>query len=493
MAILGVSHSRGVNFIAMMKQALSEGTKEQQARARVAAVNSNSYHMKHLPNVSDDGGGITLESSKYIIGVFEVTYKKGIEGRGWFTDRVQIIEAQEAEMLADLLATKFQSSGGEGLRPLDIARVPRLFWSIVYYQHGNEYDKSEDMLMDLMLKTMMPQLNWSHLDRGGRKRAASSKARANQIQSGTMCILDDKNEARQLEELNDVLIHCEDLAMLEEAVSRAADLSKQFEKFETGINTGLVLGIYGSLLAKLALFEARPPILDDNGDTDDADCDGIQESYESDGNADNADNLDSDVENDLDLADDIMTTAIVLLRDHTKSFIHLVGDLTHYTGLVYFFHAQLQLHRKLYGMAHESCSESLRMLCKSFQILNQNGGYNVRKSGILNLNLKEGYLYNDLRKSVKFVHHIEACDQILHFWKEVLTSNGERDLVFCDSCGGDGGDGDRELCEACEVTQHGGLLKKLDGLIKEFSETLDEEKLEEMKSMLSDRVAQASS
>jgi hypothetical protein len=560
-AILGMHGSGGRSIAAFMKQALSDRAKESKARARVAAVNSKGYHMRHLPNVSDDGDGVTLASSSSMIGVFEIAYDKGIEGRGQFTEKVLIFDQTEATNVVESLSQTFlQSMGKKGVLPHDIAAVPRLFWSIVYNQQDHTYDRSQGMRMDLMLKRIAPKVNWSHLDHrgGGRSRALSSKALANEIQKGNMCILDDQNMKRKLEALHGVLIYCDGLALLEGAVTKAEELVKQIEKFDSrgtsfGLNFGLVLGIYGSLLTKVALLEALPPILDvdsnesgdqtDNASGDDPhgaeaaanlidadnesgegpdnesgddphgaeaaanlnliededpdnesgddphgaeaasnlieDEDADNESGEGPGNEsgddpeaaanliDEADNIDVGCNNDLDLADEIMTSSIAKLRNDTEVFgAHLIADLNYYTGLVCFFHAQLQLHRKLYGMAHESCVVSFFMLHQYY------------------LSLKLGKIGEDPMKAVKFVDVNQTMEQILNLWKEVLTRNGKKDMVVCDQCRGiwkkgkkefcnsGHGYGDEKKCGKCQLIESGELLQKVSCIVQTWSEEM---------------------
>ena len=85
------------------------------------------------------------------------------------------------------------SSGGGGenadgrLRPVLIAQLsPRAFWSLVYHcSEGSTEDRRPTAAatarpsVEDMLRSTLPQLDWSHLDRGGRMRALSEKAREN--------------------------------------------------------------------------------------------------------------------------------------------------------------------------------------------------------------------------------------------------------------------------------------------------------------------------
>ena len=92
----------------------------------------------------------------------------------------------------------------------------------------------------------------------------------------------------------------------------------------------------------------------------------------------------------------------------------------------------------------------------------------------------------DAMKEFKFVHVTKAIEQILNFWKEVLTRNGRKDLVFCHSCRGiwkegDGkkelvfcdssrGDGDKKLCGECQLTKSGELLQEVSEFVQMWSE-----------------------
>jgi len=79
--------------------------------------------------------------------------------------------------------------GGEGsqdgrLRPVMIAQLsPRAFWSLVFHCKESVQASTSPLSVEDMLRSTLPQLDWSHLERGGRKRVLSEKARENKRQT----------------------------------------------------------------------------------------------------------------------------------------------------------------------------------------------------------------------------------------------------------------------------------------------------------------------
>ena len=63
------------------------------------------------------------------------------------------------------------------LHPLFVAGIPSYFWSLVH--HCSNSSLSVTKSVEEMLKNMQPGLDWSHLERGGRSRTLSEKAKEN--------------------------------------------------------------------------------------------------------------------------------------------------------------------------------------------------------------------------------------------------------------------------------------------------------------------------
>ena len=66
------------------------------------------------------------------------------------------------------------------LRPLFVAGIPSYFWSLVH--NCSNSSPSVTTSVEEMLKFMQPELDWSHLKRGGRSRTLSEKAKENHCQ-----------------------------------------------------------------------------------------------------------------------------------------------------------------------------------------------------------------------------------------------------------------------------------------------------------------------
>ncbi len=122
-----------------------------------------------------------------------LSYSKGIEGRGFYEEEVEIIGLTVLKSVLESVYNTDLSDGYDGenvfegsndgrLRPVLIAQLsPRAFWSLVY--HCSEASKNDRSTMrqcaEDMLRSILPELDWSHLDRGGRMRILSEKAREN--------------------------------------------------------------------------------------------------------------------------------------------------------------------------------------------------------------------------------------------------------------------------------------------------------------------------
>ena len=151
----------------------------------------------------DEGGGVARVADDDILGrtLYAVSYSKGMEGRGTYEEQVEIIglavlrsvleSVYKTDPSSDDADLDMASSGGgennaDGrLRPVLIAQLsPRAFWSLVYHcSEGSTEDRRPAATarpsVEDMLRSTLPQLDWSHLDRGGRMRALSEKAREN--------------------------------------------------------------------------------------------------------------------------------------------------------------------------------------------------------------------------------------------------------------------------------------------------------------------------
>jgi hypothetical protein len=175
-----------------------------------------------------DGGNILGSANELDRNMYQISYGKGIEGRGRYTEQVEIIGR---DVLKSTLKTVYTSTssedstdGREMLRPAAMAQMsPRMFWSLVYHcRNQSNIAAVEDMLF-----AIMTELDWSHLKRGGRKRTLSEKAKENlrQEQLDSTQNLDAMNESnedgvRALQELEDTLLNSLDGPTTEEELRK---------------------------------------------------------------------------------------------------------------------------------------------------------------------------------------------------------------------------------------------------------------------------------
>ncbi|EED95543.1 predicted protein [Thalassiosira pseudonana CCMP1335] len=186
---------------AAMKGAVMKSYEKSRAQVRVMAVENGEFEM-----VKGDGGNVLGEtnhdgsSGELERNLYTVSYSKGIEGRGKYEEQVEIIGLDALKAVLQSVYNSRSSSGDdddseeegenvdgrEMLRPADMAQMsPRVFWSLVFQCTRTEEKKAASTQqqhhpsVEEMLQNIMPNLDWSHLERGGRKRNLSEKAKEN--------------------------------------------------------------------------------------------------------------------------------------------------------------------------------------------------------------------------------------------------------------------------------------------------------------------------
>ena len=123
-----------------------------------------------------------------------------MEGRGRYEEQVEIVALVAVKAVLQQVYNTASSNDPNGsdddehetnpnadkdgrLRPVMIAQLsPRVFWSLVYHcsqDSANVNNPTECSSVEDMLRLKLSQLDWSHLDRGGRKRVLSEKAKEN--------------------------------------------------------------------------------------------------------------------------------------------------------------------------------------------------------------------------------------------------------------------------------------------------------------------------
>lgn len=177
---------------AAMRNAVEKSYEASRASVRVAAVNAGEYSFVQVDSAVG-GGEVSLDDEMLRTTLHIVSYSKGIEGRGYYEEEVEIIGLAVLKSVLESVYDTDLSDGhdddkvGEGsndgrIRPVLIAQLsPRAFWSLVYHcsvTTKNDQSTTRPSAED-MLRSTLPQLDWSYLDRGGRMRVLSEKAREN--------------------------------------------------------------------------------------------------------------------------------------------------------------------------------------------------------------------------------------------------------------------------------------------------------------------------
>ena len=201
-----------------MRSAVSKSYEASRASVRVASVDAGEYSLQIVKSGTVMvGGGVVLGTANdhrkteegddtvdhdVDLGrtLFVASYSKGMDGRGTYEETVEIIGLAILRSVLESVYNTDPSSNDDDeygppktedgrLRPVLIAQLsPRVFWSLVYHCGGGDDGSSggEDRQLTAprpcvedMLRTVLPQLDWSHFDRGGRLRALSEKAREN--------------------------------------------------------------------------------------------------------------------------------------------------------------------------------------------------------------------------------------------------------------------------------------------------------------------------
>ncbi len=150
----------------------------------------------HYPQTrsKEGGGGFAAVDDGVYLGrtLYIVSYTKGMDGRGTFEERVEIIglsvlksvlkSVYNADPLSYDANTRWlqRECGRQAPSCPDSPVVARAFWSLVYCcSDGSTEDRqpaTARLSVASMLRSTLPELNWLHLDRGGRMRALREKA-----------------------------------------------------------------------------------------------------------------------------------------------------------------------------------------------------------------------------------------------------------------------------------------------------------------------------
>jgi len=261
-----------------MRSAVSKSYEASRASVRVASVDAGEYSLQIVKSGTVMvGGGVVLGTANdhrkteegddtvdhdVELGrtLFVASYSKGMDGRGTYEETVEIIGLAILRSVLESVYNTDPSSNDDDeygppktedgrLHPVLIAQLsPRVFWSLVYHCGGGDDGSSggEDRQLTAprpcvedMLRTVLPQLDWSHLDRGGRLRALSEKARENLRQTTANKEFQDDDDDHAEARVKAI----EDLA---ESVLNAADEEEEVHLTESERRARAALARFGN-------------------------------------------------------------------------------------------------------------------------------------------------------------------------------------------------------------------------------------------------------
>ena len=158
-----------------MRNAVGKTYEASRAVVRNSAITSN-----RIAFTSKESSPVT-QGSDSLLGCHVVKYPKGIEGRGFYEETVDIIAMEALKAVVSSVHADFEESdsnevqgggGREMLRPRNMAQLsPRVFWSLWF--HFKDHCSS----IEEALRILLPDLDWCFLD--SRSRELSVKAKEN--------------------------------------------------------------------------------------------------------------------------------------------------------------------------------------------------------------------------------------------------------------------------------------------------------------------------
>lgn len=217
------THEESKNFKASLRQAVISAHEERIATIRFASISGDAFHESKstiilLPhdehqeqeerqrNNTPSTKSLEKDSctrtsiyslnphvpTQFTCGTFFIRYPKGMEGRGYFEDEIEILtlstlqqvvssvyhmDKDDGEDILPINNNTGLSTGQDLLRPRNIALLsPRVFWSLwFHYKHGTSS-------MEEALQQLLPNLDWNYLWTTPRIREMSEKAKENQRQ-----------------------------------------------------------------------------------------------------------------------------------------------------------------------------------------------------------------------------------------------------------------------------------------------------------------------
>jgi hypothetical protein len=171
------------------------------AQARVYAATLGQFLMAPVKSVDvDDGralGSTFHETEKDYCIFYQISFGKDMsKNTGHYTDRIKVLPLDILKTVIENAYTSEKDdegddddenqnvldTGKELLRPIAIAQMmPQIFWSLIYHCRLCSDSNIQEYYLSVedMLRQLLPNLDWSYLNRDGRQRILSEQAKEN--------------------------------------------------------------------------------------------------------------------------------------------------------------------------------------------------------------------------------------------------------------------------------------------------------------------------
>jgi hypothetical protein len=163
-----------------MKNAVAKSYESSRANIRLNACLQKQYTM--TLSSSDPKTSTSSPLQQYHVGSFDVSYSKGLEGRGTYTDTIEILTKETLEAVIRAVYSNSIKSAAEVeeveteeeismLKPIYMSQAsPRVFWSLAYHY-------PEHTSIDESLKALCHDLDWSLIFQDNQQQGANKRAR----------------------------------------------------------------------------------------------------------------------------------------------------------------------------------------------------------------------------------------------------------------------------------------------------------------------------
>jgi hypothetical protein len=163
-----------------MKNAVAKSYKSSRANIRLNAYLQKQYTM--TSSSSDPNTATSSPLQQYHVSSFDISYSKGLEGRGTYTDTIEVLTKETLEAVIHTVYSNSIKSATEDedmeteeeismLKPIYMSQAsPRVFWSSAYhYPDHTSIDES--------LKALCHDLDWSLIFQDNQLQGANKGAR----------------------------------------------------------------------------------------------------------------------------------------------------------------------------------------------------------------------------------------------------------------------------------------------------------------------------